>query len=101
MGTLASHAAGITDMAQSDASVLTHPPLLQNVYPSIISDSEILGGETIIKGTRIPVSLILGHLASGMSVDELVYEYDLVKENIYSALAYAAKRIGEETVTHP
>ena len=68
------------------------------IYPGIISDPEILGGEAVIKGTRIPVSLILGHLASGMSVDELVYEYDLVKEDIYSALAYAAKRIGEEAM---
>ena len=68
------------------------------IYPGIISDPEILGGEAVIKGTRIPVSLILGHLASGMSVDELIYEYDLVKEDIYSALAYAAKRIGEEAM---
>lgn len=68
------------------------------IYPGIITDPEILGGEAVIKGTRIPVSLILGHLASGMSLDELVYEYDLVKEDIYSALAYAAKRIGEEAM---
>ncbi len=68
------------------------------IYPGIVSDSGILGGEAVIKGTRIPVSLILGHLASGMSVDELVYEYDLNKEDIYAALAYAAKRIGEEAM---
>jgi len=68
------------------------------IFPRIISDSGILGGEAVIKGTRIPVSLILGHLASGMSVDELVYEYDLDKEDIYAALAYAAKRIGEEVM---
>ena len=71
------------------------------IYPGITSDPAILGGEAIIKGTRIPVSLILSHLASGMSIDEIAYEYDLVKENIYSALAYAAKRIEEETITHP
>ena len=68
------------------------------IFPGIVSDSEILGGEAVIKGTRIPVSLILGHLASGMAVDELVYEYDLNKEDIYAALAYAAKRIGEEAM---
>jgi uncharacterized protein (DUF433 family) len=68
------------------------------IFPGIVSDSGILGGEAVIKGTRIPVSLILGHLASGMSVDELVYEYDLNKEDIYAALAYAAKRIGEEAM---
>ncbi len=68
------------------------------IFPGIISDLGILGGEAVIKGTRIPVSLILGHLASGMSIDELVYEYDLHKEDVYSALAYAAKRIGEEVM---
>ncbi len=68
------------------------------IFPGIISDSGILGGEAVIKGTRIPVSLILGHLASGMSIDELVYEYDLRKEDIYAALAYAAKRIEEEVL---
>ena len=47
-------------------------------------------------GTRIPVALLLGHLASGMSVDEITDEYDLVKENIYSALAYAATRIEDD-----
>ena len=62
------------------------------IFPGIISDSGILGGEAVIKGTRIPVLLILGHLASGMSIDELVYEYDLNKEGI------AAKRIGEEVM---
>jgi len=71
------------------------------IFPGIVSDSGILGGEAVIKGTRIPVSLLLGHLASGMSVDELVYEYDLNKEDIYAALAYAAKRIEKETITHP
>lgn len=71
------------------------------IFPGIISDPEILGGEAVIAGTRIPISLILSHLASGMSIDEITYEYDLIKENIYSALAYATKRIGEETISHP
>ena len=68
------------------------------IFPGIVSDSEILGGEAVIKGTRVPVSLILGHLASGMSMDEIAYEYDLTLDNIYAALAYAAKRIGEEAL---
>ena len=66
------------------------------IFPGIVSDSEILGGEAVIKGTRIPVSLILGHLASGMNIDEVTYEYDLTRENVYAALAYAAQRIEEE-----
>ena len=68
------------------------------IFPGIVSDSEILGGEAVIKGTRVPVSLVLGHLASGMSVDEIAYEYDLKRDDVYAALAYAAKRIGEEAL---
>jgi len=68
------------------------------IFPGIVSDSEILGGEAVIKGTRIPVSLILGHLAGGMSIDEIVYEYDLTEENVRAALGYAAKRIAEEVI---
>ena len=68
------------------------------IFPGIVSDKEILGGEAVIKGTRIPVALILGHLAVGMSTDEIVYEYDLTIKDIRAALGYAAKRIGEEAM---
>ena len=68
------------------------------IYPGVVSDSEVLGGEAVIKGTRVPVSLLLGHLAGGMSIEELVYEYDLTIENIRAALGYAAKRIAEEVI---
>jgi uncharacterized protein (DUF433 family) len=68
------------------------------VFPGIVKDSEILGGEAVIKGTRIPVALILGHLAAGMSTEEIIYEYDLTIEDIRAALGYAAKRIGEEPI---
>jgi uncharacterized protein (DUF433 family) len=71
------------------------------IFPGITSDPRVLGGETVITGTRIPVALLLSHLASGMSVDEIAYEYDLVKEQIYAALAYAARRIEEDRITHP
>lgn len=68
------------------------------IFPGISSDKEILGGEAVIKGTRIPVALILSHLAAGMSTDEIVYEYDLTIDDIRAALGYAAKRIGEEAM---
>jgi len=59
------------------------------IFPGIVSDKEILGGEAIIKGTRIPVALILGHLAAGMSTDEIVDEYDLTITDIRAAIGYA------------
>ncbi len=68
------------------------------VYPGVVSDSEVLGGEAVIKGTRVPVSLVLGHLAGEMSIEEVVYEYDLTIEDIRATLGYAAKRIAEEVI---
>ena len=73
---------------------------LSEIFPGITSDPRIPGGKAVITGTRIPVALLLSHLASGMSVDEIAYEYDLVKDQIYTALAYAARRIEEDRITH-
>jgi len=68
------------------------------LYPGIITDSGILGGKPVIKGTRVPVSLVLGQLASGMSIEEVMYEYYLDIKGIRAALGYAAQRLDEEMI---
>lgn len=68
------------------------------LYPGIVSDPNILGGKPVIKGTRVPVALILGKLAGGMSIDEVIYEYYLRPEDIKAALGYAAQRVTEEEI---
>lgn len=56
----------------------------------IESSPNILRGKPRIKGTRIPVSLILGYLAQGSSIDEILEEFpDLTKEQILACLDYA------------
>jgi uncharacterized protein (DUF433 family) len=53
------------------------------------SDPAILGGQVCIKGTRIPVSLILDMLAGGDTVEELLDGYPTItREDIAAALAY-------------
>lgn len=56
--------------------------------PGIISDPQILGGKPIIKGTRIPIALVLGKLAGGMSTDEVLYEFYLTPEQLRAAFDY-------------
>ena len=68
------------------------------LYPGVISDPQILGGKPVIKGTRVPVSLVLGKLAGGMSVDEVMYEYYLDMAGIRAALGYAAQRLADEVI---
>lgn len=56
----------------------------------IASDPEILRGKPRIKGTRIPVSLILGYLAAGATPESIIAEYpDLTPEQIAACLDYA------------
>jgi uncharacterized protein (DUF433 family) len=56
----------------------------------IVSDPEILRGKPRIKGTRIPVGLVLGHLAAGKTSAEILAEFpDLTGEQIAACLDYA------------
>ena len=56
----------------------------------IASDPEILRGKPRIKGTRIPVSLILGYLAAAQTPENIIVEYpDLTREQIAACLDYA------------
>lgn len=55
----------------------------------IVTTPDILRGKPRIKGTRIPVSLILGYFAANQSQDEIMQEFpDLSKEQIAACLDY-------------
>jgi len=56
----------------------------------IVSTPDVLRGKPRIKGTRIPVSLILGYLAAGNTTEEIIEEFpDLAREHIVACLDYA------------
>jgi len=56
----------------------------------IVSTPDVLCGKPRIKGTRIPVSLILGYLASGKTIEDIIEEFpDLTKKQITACLEYA------------
>ena len=51
------------------------------------------GGKPTIRGMRISVNDILNWLASGMTIQEILSDYDeLTQEDIYASLSYAADR---------
>jgi len=59
----------------------------------ITLDPQIRFGKPCIRGLRIPVYNILGWLASGISLADIIEDYsELTKEDIKAALAYAADR---------
>ena len=56
----------------------------------ITSSTDVLRGKPRIKGTRIPVSLILGYLAAEFSSRKILEEFpDLKHEHILACLDYA------------
>lgn len=56
----------------------------------IVSEPEILRGKPRLKGTRIPVGLVLGYLAAGKTGEEIVAEFpELTREQIAACLDYA------------
>jgi uncharacterized protein (DUF433 family) len=63
-------------------------------------DPEVLSGKPVIKGTRIPVYLIIQLLANGMTEKEILKQYPtLKKQDIKAALVYASKSLeNEETI---
>lgn len=63
-------------------------------YKQLITiESGKRGGKPCIRGMRITVSDILGWLASGMTIQEIISDFDeLTEEDIYAALGYTADR---------
>ena len=65
----------------------------------IVRDPKILGGKPTIRGTRVPVSLILNLLANGYSFERIVEAYPYVnEEDIKAALSYAESIIKRNEV---
>ncbi|NCO84450.1 MAG: hypothetical protein COZ31_07005 [Nitrospirae bacterium CG_4_10_14_3_um_filter_44_29] len=68
------------------------------IAPRIIIDEKVRFGKPVIKGTRVPVDLILGKLAGGMTYEQVMTEYDLTRDDILAVLDYAAKHLSDEEV---
>ena len=65
-------------------------------------DPAICHGRACIKGTRVMVSVILGNVAAGLAVDEILKSYpSLSREAVQAAIAYAAELARERTVYLP
>jgi len=68
------------------------------IAPRISVDESVRFGKPVITGTRVPVDLILGKLAGGMTYEEVMAEYEITREDILAALDYAAKTLASEEI---
>jgi uncharacterized protein (DUF433 family) len=67
------------------------------MFDRITFDAQVLGGRACIRGMRIPVSLLVGQMAHGVTFEEILADYpDIQREDLEQALGYAAWLAQEE-----
>lgn len=71
---------------------------MREIAPRITVDQGVRFGRPVIRGTRVPVDLVIAKLAGGMATEEVAQEYGLEREDVLAALAYAARTLAEEQV---
>jgi uncharacterized protein (DUF433 family) len=68
-------------------------------HERISAKPEVMGGKPCIKGTRIPVDLILRYLGDGQSTEEILEAFPgLAVEDVRAAAAFAADVMADEAV---
>ncbi len=61
--------------------------------PAVESNPEKLGGAWVLRGTRMPVASIFENIEDGLSIAEVMEQFDVTREEIKSVLEFAARRL--------
>jgi uncharacterized protein (DUF433 family) len=68
-------------------------------FTRITVDPRQMGGVPCIRGLRMPVATVVGMVADGMSVDEILREHPTLEtDDIREALRYAAEAVRERMI---
>lgn len=69
------------------------------MFERISINPNVCHGQACIKGTRIPVHLVVKLLASGDTIEEILADYPSIKrEDVLACLAYAGDLAEEENI---
>ncbi len=71
---------------------------MKKAFTQITVNQKTQFGKPVIAGTRVPVEVVIGHIAAGDSIQGIMEEYRLTKKQVLVALRYASKVVAEETV---
>ena len=71
---------------------------MMQIAPRIVLDERIQAGKPVIAGTRVPVEVVLGVLAAGEPMERIMSEYNIQKEDVLAAIAYAASVVSGEDI---
>jgi uncharacterized protein (DUF433 family) len=88
------------DLTDSDVVLDSGVEIRHYRFNRITLDPDKCFGKPCIRGLRMPVASILGYLASGMSVDDILRDWpELEREDIQQALAYASWAMEERVIS--
>ena len=75
---------------------------MNNWRDRIATDTTVCHGQACIRGTRIPVAVVLDYLAAGLTAEDIITSYPSLKpEDIHAALSYSAEIARERVVILP
>jgi uncharacterized protein (DUF433 family) len=73
--------------------------MAKEIATRITVDPEVMVGKPVIKGTRMPVELVLTKLAANPDLDDFFLDYpELTVDDVKAALRYAAVAVQEKAV---
>jgi len=73
--------------------------LIHPQFPRITFDQNKCSGKPCIRGLRFPVATLLGYVAGGMKIEQMIEEFPfLEKEDFYEAMAFAALTLEDKFV---
>jgi uncharacterized protein (DUF433 family) len=69
--------------------------------PAVESVPGRLSGAWVFRGTRMPVSAVFENLEEGATVDEIIEQFDVTREQINAVLEFAARSLDPVSVAVP
>jgi len=70
-------------------------------HERIAMNPGVMGGKPVIRGTRVPVEIILRKLGAGVGIDEILADHPrLTAQDIHAAQTFAADYLADEEVIY-
>jgi uncharacterized protein (DUF433 family) len=70
-------------------------------HARIEMNPDVMDGKPVIRGTRVPVELVLRKLGAGMVIEDIIADHPrLTREDIRAAQAFAADYLADEEITY-
>lgn len=88
-------------IAQADDDAAWEKPIFVNrkkafsIVPPVKTDADVLNGEPVFEGTRVPVAALLDNFEAGVSLDEFLENFPTVRrEQAVEVLEYLKSTLG-------